>query len=160
VSFGIGSVWAIGLTTFITSPRVLVTSVRASVGGPVSTLLPKRRAAVDLLVVDGDDDLVVAASKDRVREERLVVDPLLRRSAFGNRKPEAEAGSTNANFFTAQLLDAVDSRVGADDDLRAIRLAPLAQRRQDDLRAVLVVRQHVGERRKPARRPDLEPIAR
>jgi len=35
-------------------------------------------ATVDLLVVDGDDDLVMAAREDGLREERLVVNAVLR----------------------------------------------------------------------------------
>ena len=83
-------------------------------------------------------------------KKRLVVDAHAGQQRVREQEARGRGRIDEGELLAAQLLDAVDARVGPHDDLRAVGLAALAQRGEDDLGAVLVVRQHVGERRQPA----------
>src|SRR5207249_5033394 len=94
--------------------------------------------------------LVVSTSKQGVREERFVVQAHVREQRVREQEPRGRSGVDKRELLAAQLVDAVDARIGANDDLRPITLAALTYGCQDDLTTILIMRQHVSKRRQPA----------
>src|SRR5207248_1810789 len=111
-------------------------------GWPVVDVVAEGCPRVHLLVVDGDHDFIVSARENCVGKERLVIDAHVRERVAWKEKSRRGSGIDKRELLAPELLDRIDARVGAYDELRTVGLTALSKRREQHLGAVLVVRQN------------------